>query len=157
MCLQVGLLFIVLFYGICWTGVAVALKQAMTPEFKAYQVQVLANCKALAAALMEKGYKIVTGKLDVYYSLANWNWQLSKSSSKWVICWYKSLCSGLIKWTTGIQLIYEYLFRGISNKIWNWSYLPVNRRTTHCKFCYGASYLIWSLICICFQEALILI
>uniref|UniRef100_A0A3B1JFJ6 Serine hydroxymethyltransferase n=1 Tax=Astyanax mexicanus TaxID=7994 RepID=A0A3B1JFJ6_ASTMX len=42
-------------------GVAVALKQAMTPEFKAYQLQVLANCKALAAALVEKGYKIVTG------------------------------------------------------------------------------------------------
>lgn len=47
---------------------AVALKQAMTPEFKVYQLQVLANCKALAAAMMEKGYKIVTGKLDVCLS-----------------------------------------------------------------------------------------
>uniref|UniRef100_A0AAR2LRR7 Serine hydroxymethyltransferase n=1 Tax=Pygocentrus nattereri TaxID=42514 RepID=A0AAR2LRR7_PYGNA len=45
-------------------GVAVALKQALTPEFKAYQIQVLANCKALAAALIEKGYKIVTGGSD---------------------------------------------------------------------------------------------
>lgn len=48
---------------------AVALKQAMTPEFKVYQLQVLANCKALSAALVEKGYKIVTGKL-VYHLLA---------------------------------------------------------------------------------------
>ncbi|XP_077396540.1 serine hydroxymethyltransferase, cytosolic [Festucalex cinctus] len=45
-------------------GVAVALKQAMTPEFKAYQMQVLLNCKALAAALIEHGYKIVTGGSD---------------------------------------------------------------------------------------------
>lgn len=43
-------------------GVAVALKQAMTPEFKAYQLQVLANCKALSSALVDHGYKIVTGK-----------------------------------------------------------------------------------------------
>lgn len=43
-------------------GVAVALKQAMTAEFKAYQTQVLANCKALSSALIDHGYKIVTGK-----------------------------------------------------------------------------------------------
>ncbi|KAG7281175.1 hypothetical protein CRUP_032878 [Coryphaenoides rupestris] len=45
-------------------GVAVALKQAMTPEFKAYQTQVLANCKALSNALVGYGYKIVTGGSD---------------------------------------------------------------------------------------------
>ncbi|XP_038123066.1 serine hydroxymethyltransferase, cytosolic-like isoform X2 [Cyprinodon tularosa] len=45
-------------------GVAVALKQAMTPEFKAYQLQVLANCKALCSALTELGYTIVTGGSD---------------------------------------------------------------------------------------------
>ncbi|XP_030645688.1 serine hydroxymethyltransferase, cytosolic [Chanos chanos] len=45
-------------------GVAVALKQALTPEFKAYQLQVLANCKAMASTLMERGYKIVTGGSD---------------------------------------------------------------------------------------------
>lgn len=43
-------------------GIAVALRQAMTPEFKAYQQQVVANCKALSAALMELGYDIVTGE-----------------------------------------------------------------------------------------------
>lgn len=45
-------------------GVAVALKQAQTPEFKAYQLQVLANCKAMANALINHGYKIVTGGSD---------------------------------------------------------------------------------------------
>ena len=38
-----------------------ALKQAMTPEFRLYQRQVLANCRALAEALMGLGYKVVTG------------------------------------------------------------------------------------------------
>ncbi|NXA38375.1 GLYC protein, partial [Eudromia elegans] len=45
-------------------GIAVALQQAMTPEFKAYQQQVVANCQALSAALMELGYNIVTGGSD---------------------------------------------------------------------------------------------
>ncbi|KAM8845981.1 serine hydroxymethyltransferase, cytosolic-like [Spinachia spinachia] len=45
-------------------GVAVALKQAMTSDFKAYQMQVLANCKSLSNALMDLGYKIVTGGSD---------------------------------------------------------------------------------------------
>ncbi|KAK2543666.1 Shmt1 [Columba livia] len=45
-------------------GIAVALRQAMTPEFKAYQQQVVANCKALSAALIELGYDIVTGGSD---------------------------------------------------------------------------------------------
>lgn len=38
-----------------------ALKQAMTPEFRVYQRQVVANCRALAETLMELGYKVVTG------------------------------------------------------------------------------------------------
>lgn len=37
------------------------MKQAMTPEFKLYQRQVVANCRALAKALVELGYDIVTG------------------------------------------------------------------------------------------------
>ncbi|KFW08743.1 Serine hydroxymethyltransferase, cytosolic [Eurypyga helias] len=45
-------------------GIAVALQQATTPEFKAYQQQVVANCKALSSALMELGYDIVTGGSD---------------------------------------------------------------------------------------------
>ncbi len=49
-------------YLMWFAGVAVALKQALTPEFKTYQLQVLSNCRALAATLMEKGYKVVTGE-----------------------------------------------------------------------------------------------
>lgn len=45
-------------------GIAVALKQARTPEFRAYQAQVLANCQALCEVLMNYGYKIVTGGSD---------------------------------------------------------------------------------------------
>ena len=33
----------------------------MTPEFRAYQRQVVANCRALAEALMGLGYRVVTG------------------------------------------------------------------------------------------------
>ncbi|XP_015264828.1 PREDICTED: serine hydroxymethyltransferase, cytosolic [Gekko japonicus] len=52
-------------------GIAVALKQAMTPEFKAYQRQVVANCKALAKALMGLGYHIVTGGSDNHLILVD--------------------------------------------------------------------------------------
>jgi len=39
---------------------AVAFKEALQPEFKAYQAQVIANCKAMAKVLIERGYKIVS-------------------------------------------------------------------------------------------------
>lgn len=47
-------------------GIAVALKQAASPEFKAYATQVIANARALAAALLEKGptYKLQTEGTD---------------------------------------------------------------------------------------------
>lgn len=50
-------------FQLCFSpaGVAVALKQAMTSDFKAYQMQVLVNCKSLSNALIDFGYKIVTG------------------------------------------------------------------------------------------------
>uniref|UniRef100_A0AAA9TCG0 Serine hydroxymethyltransferase n=2 Tax=Bos TaxID=9903 RepID=A0AAA9TCG0_BOVIN len=52
-------------------GVAVALKQAMTPEFRAYQRQVVANCRALAEALMGLGYRVVTGGSDNHLILVD--------------------------------------------------------------------------------------
>ncbi|XP_041062008.1 serine hydroxymethyltransferase, cytosolic [Carcharodon carcharias] len=52
-------------------GVAVTLKQAMTPEFKLYQKQVVANCKALSTALVDMGYKIVTGGSDNHLILVD--------------------------------------------------------------------------------------
>ena len=41
-------------------ALAVALKQSMTPGFKAYAKQVKANAVALGKFLMSKGYKLVT-------------------------------------------------------------------------------------------------
>lgn len=52
-------------------GVAVALKQAMTPEFRVYQRQVVANCRALAETLVELGYTIVTGGSDNHLILVD--------------------------------------------------------------------------------------
>lgn len=45
-------------------AVATALKQAATPEFKAYQHQVVANSRTLASGLINKGYTIVSGGTD---------------------------------------------------------------------------------------------
>ncbi len=43
---------------------AVCLKEAMEPGFKEYQKQVAANARAMAAAVSEKGLRIVTGGTD---------------------------------------------------------------------------------------------
>ena len=43
---------------------AVAFKEALQPEFKAYQQQVLDNARAMAAELMRRGYRIVSGGTD---------------------------------------------------------------------------------------------
>ncbi|MBD5171090.1 MAG: serine hydroxymethyltransferase [Bacteroidales bacterium] len=43
---------------------AVAFGEALQPEFKTYQTQVKKNAAALADALMDKGYKIVSGGTD---------------------------------------------------------------------------------------------
>jgi glycine hydroxymethyltransferase len=45
-------------------GIAVALKEAATPDFKAYAHQIVANSRALAAALVERGYDLVSGGSD---------------------------------------------------------------------------------------------
>ena len=43
---------------------AVAFKEALQPEFKVYQQQVVANAKAMVAVMQERGYKIVSGGTD---------------------------------------------------------------------------------------------
>ena len=45
-------------------GKAVAFKEALEPSFKAYQQQVLDNARAMADALIERGYQIVSGGTD---------------------------------------------------------------------------------------------
>eukprot|EP00250_Pteridium_aquilinum_P033202 c5313_g1_i1 orf=496-2067(-) len=53
------------------TGLAVALKQAASSEFKAYQEQVLSNCSRFANALMSRGYELVSGGTDNHLVLVN--------------------------------------------------------------------------------------
>lgn len=43
---------------------AVCFGEALTPQFKAYQHQVMLNAKALAKALQDKGYRLVAGGTD---------------------------------------------------------------------------------------------
>ena len=50
---------------------AVALKEAMTPEFKAYQQQVVKNAKTLAASLQKQGWRIVSGGTDNHLMLVD--------------------------------------------------------------------------------------
>src|ERR1700738_2791993 len=45
-------------------AIAVALKEASQPEFKAYAAQVVANARALAEALLARGYDLVSGGTD---------------------------------------------------------------------------------------------
>jgi glycine hydroxymethyltransferase len=45
-------------------GLAVALKEAMTPEFKVYAQQIVDNSRALAAALTERGFALSSGGSD---------------------------------------------------------------------------------------------
>lgn len=50
-------------------ALAVALKAARAPEFKAYQQQVVANAKALAARMTSHGYSLVSGGTDNHLML----------------------------------------------------------------------------------------
>jgi len=52
-------------------GIAVALKEAAAPEFKDYARQIVANARALAAALVERGFDLVTGGTDNHLLLAD--------------------------------------------------------------------------------------
>lgn len=45
-------------------GKAVAFKEALQPEFKEYQAQVLVNANAMAEVFIERGFKIVSGGTD---------------------------------------------------------------------------------------------
>ncbi|HEY5626458.1 MAG TPA: serine hydroxymethyltransferase, partial [Nitrospira sp.] len=50
---------------------AVAFKEALSPSFKRYQQQVVANAKVLAQGLLDRGYKIVSGGTDTHLMLVN--------------------------------------------------------------------------------------
>jgi len=48
---------------------AVAFKEAMTQEFKHYQLQIIKNAKELSEALLSRGFKIISGGTDTHLML----------------------------------------------------------------------------------------
>lgn len=48
---------------------AVAFKEALSPEFKEYQKQIVKNARALAEALLERGFDLVSGGTDNHLML----------------------------------------------------------------------------------------
>ena len=55
---------------------AVCFKEALEPEFKEYQKQILKNAQALANGLTKRGFQIVSGGTDnhlMLVDLQNWN------------------------------------------------------------------------------------
>ncbi len=50
---------------------AVAFKEALEPEFKAYQAQVVKNAQAMAKVIIERGYRIVSGGTENHLMLVD--------------------------------------------------------------------------------------
>jgi glycine hydroxymethyltransferase len=50
---------------------AVGFREALTPDWRAYQRQITVNAKALATALMQRGYRLVTGGTDTHLMLVD--------------------------------------------------------------------------------------
>jgi len=55
----------------CIAAKAVALKEAMTPEFKTYQQQVVKNAAAMADELAKLGFRLVAGGTDTHLMLVD--------------------------------------------------------------------------------------
>ena len=52
-------------------GKAVAFREALTPAWREYQTQIVKNAVALAAALVGRGYRLVTGGTDTHLMLVD--------------------------------------------------------------------------------------
>src|SRR5574343_168582 len=52
-------------------GKAVALKEALSPEFKAYQEQVVKNAAVMAETLVQRGLRIVSGRTESHVMLVD--------------------------------------------------------------------------------------
>ena len=61
-------------------GIAVALKEASSPDFKTYAKQVMKNAKVLAETLKKKGWKIISGGTDSHMVLVD-TWMSGKGIS----------------------------------------------------------------------------
>jgi glycine hydroxymethyltransferase len=52
---------------------AVAFREALTPEFQQYQLQIIKNAKELSDALIKKGFRIISGGTDTHLMLIDLN------------------------------------------------------------------------------------
>jgi glycine hydroxymethyltransferase len=52
---------------------AVALKEALTPEFKLYQAQIVKNAATLAGELVQRGFRLVSGGTDNHLMLVDFS------------------------------------------------------------------------------------
>ena len=50
---------------------AVAFKEAMAPEFRSYQMQVIANARTMAKTLQSRGLRVVSGRTDCHMFLVD--------------------------------------------------------------------------------------
>ncbi|MBK9990921.1 MAG: serine hydroxymethyltransferase [Verrucomicrobia bacterium] len=63
-------------------GKAVCFAEALKPEFKTYSAQIIKNSKALAAAMISRGYKIVSGGTDNHLFLVDLRTNLPELTAK---------------------------------------------------------------------------
>lgn len=65
---------------------AVCFKEAMSDDYKAYQKQVVANAKAMAAVIQDRGYEIVSGGTENHLMLISLIKQeiTGKEADKWL-------------------------------------------------------------------------
>jgi len=61
---------------------AVAFGEALTDEFKEYQIQVMKNAKVLAQAFVDKGYKVISGGTDNHSMLIDLRTKVPETSGK---------------------------------------------------------------------------
>ena len=57
--------------GLADEAATLAFGEALEPEYKTYQAQVVKNAKAMAATFIERGYKIVSGGTDNHLMLVD--------------------------------------------------------------------------------------
>ena len=65
-------------------GIAVALEEAMRPEFKTYAEQIVKNAKVLAEELSKRGFKLVSGGTDNHLILVDLT---NKGVDGWAAAW----------------------------------------------------------------------
>ncbi|HIM33732.1 MAG TPA: serine hydroxymethyltransferase, partial [Candidatus Poseidoniales archaeon] len=81
-------------------GKAVCFGEALRPEFGDYAAQVVANAKALAAALVEKKFRLVSGGTDNHLMLVDLRERVPDSTGKQVAGWLEQ--AGMIANHNGI-------------------------------------------------------